>query len=61
LEAFGFATLRDLPDLERLKAEGLMQTGQGESEFDRGLGLDDAEDEDDGFPGHTHLDERETI
>jgi hypothetical protein len=30
LEAFGFASLRDLPDLERLKAEGLTQTGQGE-------------------------------
>ena len=30
LEAFGFASLRDLPDLERLKAEGLMQRGQGE-------------------------------
>ena len=29
LEAFGFATLRDLPDLERLKAEGLLQRGQG--------------------------------
>jgi segregation and condensation protein B len=25
LEAFGFASLRDLPDLERLKAEGLLQ------------------------------------
>ena len=30
LEAFGFASLRDLPDLERLKAEGLLQTGQGD-------------------------------
>src|SRR5271163_3821528 len=30
LEAFGFASLRELPDLERLKADGLMQTGQGE-------------------------------
>jgi segregation and condensation protein B len=30
LEAFGFASLRDLPDLEQLKAEGLMQRGQGE-------------------------------
>ena len=27
LEAFGFASLRDLPDLERLKAEGLLQRG----------------------------------
>jgi segregation and condensation protein B len=44
LEAFGFASLRDLPDLERLKAEGLMQTGQGEDDLDSALGL--AEDED---------------
>ena len=29
LEAFGFASLRDLPDLERLKAEGLLHSGQG--------------------------------
>jgi segregation and condensation protein B len=29
LEAFGFASLRDLPDLERLKAEGLLPRGQG--------------------------------
>ena len=39
LEAFGFATLRDLPDLERLKAERLMQGGQGEDDLDRALGL----------------------
>ena len=45
LEAFGFATLRDLPDLERLKAEGLMQTGQGEEELDSALGLADREDQ----------------
>ena len=29
LEAFGFATLRDLPDLERLKAEGLLRERAG--------------------------------
>ena len=29
LEAFGFASLRDLPDLERLKAEGLLREGRG--------------------------------
>ena len=29
LEAFGFASLRDLPDLERLKAEGLLNGGRG--------------------------------
>jgi segregation and condensation protein B len=45
LEAFGFASLRDLPDLERLKAEGLMQGGRGEDELDSALGLDDADDD----------------
>ncbi|MBV8798112.1 MAG: hypothetical protein JO136_24520 [Hyphomicrobiales bacterium] len=30
LEAFGFASLRYLPDLERLKAEKLLRGGQGE-------------------------------
>jgi segregation and condensation protein B len=41
LEVFGFASLRDLPDLERLKAEGPMQRGQGEAELDSALGLAD--------------------
>ena len=45
LEAFGFASLRDLPDLERLKAEGLLQSGQGDKDLDSALGLGDAEDE----------------
>jgi segregation and condensation protein B len=45
LEAFGFASLRDLPDLERLKAESLVQTGQGEDDLDSALGLaEDAQD-----------------
>jgi segregation and condensation protein B len=44
LEAFGFASLRDLPDLEQLKAEGLMQTGQGEAELEGVLGLGSSED-----------------
>jgi segregation and condensation protein B len=39
LEAFGFASLRDLPDLERLKAEGLMQSTGGEADLDAALGL----------------------
>jgi segregation and condensation protein B len=39
LEAFGLATLRDLPDLERLKAEGLMQSTGGEADLDAALGL----------------------
>ena len=45
LEAFGFASLRDLPDLERLKTEGLLQTGEGDDELDSALGLM-GEDED---------------
>jgi chromosome segregation and condensation protein ScpB len=51
LEAFGFATLRDLPDLERLKAEGLLERGQGDPDLDGALGLGDAEDDGDLFPG----------
>ena len=45
LEAFGLASLRDLPDLERLKAEGLLQTDGGEADLDGALGLGDAEDD----------------
>ncbi len=45
LEAFGFATLRDLPDLEQLKAEGLLQAGQGEDDLDNALGLGSKEDD----------------
>jgi segregation and condensation protein B len=46
LEAFGFASLRDLPDLERLKAEGLMQSAGGEADLDSALGLTEHGDED---------------
>jgi segregation and condensation protein B len=60
LEAFGFGSLRDLPDLERLKAEGPLQRGQGEDDLDSALGLGDAED-DDLFPGNAELDEEEAI
>jgi segregation and condensation protein B len=45
LEVFGFASLRDLPDLERLKADGPLETGQGEDDLDSALGL--AEEEQD--------------
>src|SRR3984885_12854085 len=41
LETFGLASLRDLPDLERLKAEGLLQSGQEGKDFDSALGLAD--------------------
>ena len=44
LEAFGFASLRDLPDLERLKAEGLLQRGQEERDLDSALGLNEDEE-----------------
>jgi segregation and condensation protein B len=60
LETFGFASLRDLPDLERLKADGLMQRSQGEDDLDSALGLGDAED-DDLFPGNAELDEEDAI
>jgi segregation and condensation protein B len=42
LEAFGFASLRDLPDLERLKAEGLLKGGQGEDDLDSALDFADS-------------------
>jgi segregation and condensation protein B len=41
LEAFGFASLRDLPDLERLKADGLLQRDGDEADLDSALGLAD--------------------
>ena len=44
-EVFAFASLRDLPDLERLKADGVLQTSQGEDDLDIALGL--AQDEHD--------------
>jgi segregation and condensation protein B len=43
LEVFGFASLRDLPDLERLKTEELLQRNGGEAELDNALGLADEE------------------
>ena len=44
LEAFGFASLRDLPDIERLKSERPPQAAEGEAELDGALGLFDEED-----------------
>jgi segregation and condensation protein B len=61
LEAFGFASLRDLPDLERLKAEGVLERGQGDHDLDGALGLGDVEDDGDVFSGHAELDEQEAI
>ncbi len=58
LEAFGFGTLRDLPDLERLEAEGLLDRGQGEGELDGALGLTDPET-DEGVSGAAEFDDVE--
>jgi segregation and condensation protein B len=46
LEAFGFASLGDLPDLERLKTEARLQRGQGEDDLDNALQLADEGDQD---------------
>jgi segregation and condensation protein B len=46
LEAFGFASLRDLPDLEQLKAKGLLQRDGVEDELDSALGVMNAEADD---------------
>jgi len=48
LEAFGFATLRELPNLERLEADGVLRRGQGEDDLDGVLGLVDVTKDD--FP-----------
>jgi segregation and condensation protein B len=53
LEAFGLASLRDLPDLERLKAEGLPQRDGVEAELDSALGL--AEEEQDSLEDNNEL------
>ena len=45
LEAFGFASLRDLPDLERLKAGDIAQAGYRENELNSALGLMEQVDE----------------
>jgi segregation and condensation protein B len=46
LEAFGLASLRDLPDLEQLKAERLLQRGQGENDLDSALRVMNVEADD---------------
>jgi segregation and condensation protein B len=50
LEAFGFATLRDLPDLERLKTQGLLEEGPEGDELDGALGLGNAREDYDAAP-----------
>jgi segregation and condensation protein B len=46
LEVFGFASLRDLPDLQQLKAERLLQRGQGKDDLGSALGLSVEEEHD---------------
>ena len=46
LEAFGFASLRDLPDLDGSRPNGLIQTGQGKDDLDSALGLSEEEEHD---------------
>jgi segregation and condensation protein B len=61
LEAFGFASLRDLPDLERLKAEGFLQRGQGENDLDSALGVMNAEADDTFGDNDAELDDVEGL
>jgi segregation and condensation protein B len=51
LEAFGFVSLRDLPDIERLKAESVLQRHEAEADLNSALGL--AEEEQDGLESKT--------
>ncbi|HMK91233.1 MAG TPA: hypothetical protein VK446_16580 [Methylocystis sp.] len=39
LEVFGLASLRDLPDVERLEDDGVLRRSQLEADIDRALGL----------------------
>jgi segregation and condensation protein B len=61
LEAFGFASLRDLPDLERLKAERLLQRGQGENDLDSPLGVMNVEADDTFGDNDAELDDVEGL
>ena len=61
LEAFGFASLRDLPDLERLKAERLLQRGLGEADLDSALGVMNGEADDKFGDNDAELDDVEGL
>jgi segregation and condensation protein B len=60
LEVFGFASLRDMPDIEPFKTEGLLQGEQGDADLDGALGLGGSEDRE-LFPDNAELDEEEPI
>jgi segregation and condensation protein B len=61
LEAFGFASLRNLPDLEQLKAERPQQRGQGEADLDSALGVMNAEADDTFGDNDAELDDVEGL
>ena len=55
LEAFGFGSLRDLPDLERTQGRRAIGKRAGEAELDSGLGLT-GEGAEDTFGDNAELD-----
>jgi len=61
LEAFGFSSLRDLPDLEQLKAERPLQRGQGEADLDSALGVMNGEADDTFGDNDAELDDVEGL
>jgi segregation and condensation protein B len=61
LEACGFASLRDLPDLEQLKSERTPHAAEGQAELDGALGLADGGKDIDLLPGDAELNEEVTI
>jgi segregation and condensation protein B len=61
LEAFGFVSLRDLPDLEQLKAERPLQRDGVEADLDRALGVMNAEADDTFGDNDAELDDVEGL
>jgi chromosome segregation and condensation protein ScpB len=55
LEAFGLASLRDLPDIERLEDEGLLPLPRSDNDLDVALGI--SGDDDELFEGTIEFDE----
>ena len=57
LEVFGLATLRDLPDIERLEDEGLLRRPRSDIDLDGALGL--VEDDGQAFEGDREFEDAE--
>ena len=57
LEVFGLATLRDLPDIERLEDEGLLRRPDSDIDLDGALGL--VEDDGQAFEGDREFEDAE--